>query len=57
MNRLPSDKTFFTSTLGFDRRPSTMARHGLRTRPHGGDPRAADGDHEEDADGDGRRIT
>ena len=34
----------------------TMARHGLRTRPPGGDPRAADGDEEEDADGDGRRI-
>ena len=34
----------------------TMARHGLRTRPPGGDPRAADVDDEEDADGDGRRI-
>ncbi len=33
-----------------------MVRHGLRTRPPGGDPRAADGDEEEDADGDGRRI-
>ena len=33
-----------------------MARHGLRTRPPGGDPRAADGDNEEDMDGDGRRI-
>ena len=33
-----------------------MARHGLRTRPPGGDPRAADGDDEEDADGDGRWI-
>ena len=33
-----------------------MARHGLRTRPPGGDPRAADVDDEEDADGDGRRI-
>ena len=32
------------------------ARHGLRTRPPGGDPRAADGNDEEDADGDGRRI-
>jgi len=31
-----------------------MARHGLRTRPPGGDPR--DVDDEEDADGDGRRI-
>jgi len=33
-----------------------MARHSLRTRPPGGDPRAADGDDEEGADGDGRRI-
>ena len=33
-----------------------MARHGVRTRPPGGDPRAADGDDEEDTDGDGRRI-
>ena len=33
-----------------------MARHGLRTRPPGGDARAAGGDDEEDADGDGRRI-
>ena len=33
-----------------------MARHGLRTRPPGGDWRAADGEDEEDADGDGRRI-
>ena len=33
-----------------------MARHGLRTQPPGGDPRAAGEDEEEDADGDGRRI-
>ena len=33
-----------------------MARHGLRTRPPGGDPRAADGNEEEAADGVGRRI-
>ena len=37
-------------------RTPTMARHGLRTRPPGGDPRAADGENEEDMDGDGRRI-
>ena len=45
--------------LGFARtflKRTTMARHGLRTRPPGGDSRAADGDDEEDADGDGRRI-
>ena len=34
----------------------TMARHGLRMWPPGGDLRAADGDEEEDADGVGRRI-
>ena len=31
-------------------------RHGLGTRPPGGDPRASDGDEEEEADGDGRRC-
>ena len=34
----------------------TMARHGLRTRPPGGEPEAADGDEAEAADGDGRRT-
>ena len=33
-----------------------MARHGLRTRPPGGEPEAADGDEAEAADGDGRRT-
>jgi hypothetical protein len=41
--------------MGAMMRP-TMTRHGLWTRPPGGDPRAraADSDDEEDADGDGR---
>ena len=33
-----------------------MARHGLRTRPPGGEPEAADDDAAEAADGDGRRT-
>ena len=47
---------FFPSQYLFLGVPPTMARHGLRTRPPGGDSRAADGDDEEDADGNGRRI-
>ena len=37
-----------------EQRGAARARHGLRTRPPGGDPRAADGNDEEDVDGDGR---